>query len=87
MLTSARKFAESIQSGVAAAEDCYVQSDISATRAGAELDRRLESLAAATGLGLHQQYGRIVNMWWGACESSGTRPRVWGSPWNRTETR
>lgn len=28
---------------------------------------RLDRLARATGLELHQQYKGLVNMWWGAC--------------------
>ena len=58
---------DNIASGLAAAEDCYVQSDIRDTQAGHELAPVLQRLGDATGLRLHSQYGPLVNMWWGPC--------------------
>jgi len=63
--TTARKFADSIASGVAAAEDCYVQSDIRNSEAGQRLGAALAAVGAATGLRLHEEYGAIINAWWG----------------------
>jgi hypothetical protein len=64
--TTPRKFADSITSGIAAREDCYVQADIQASRAGQALSPPLDLLGERCGLRLHQQYMGIVNMWWGA---------------------
>jgi len=65
VLSSARKFAEAITSGVAAREDCYVQHDISTSEAGRRLAPALAELGERTGLQLHAQHGALVNMWWG----------------------
>ena len=63
--TTAQKFAETIRSGVAEREDCYVQADVRDTQAGRAMERDLKRIGAAAGLELHRQYGAIVNMWWG----------------------
>ena len=65
VLSSARKFAEAITSGVAAREDCYVQHDISTSEAGQLLAPALAELGERAGLRLHAQHGALVNMWWG----------------------
>ena len=65
VLSSARKFAEAITTGVAAREDCYVQHDISTSEAGQILAPALAELGERTGLRLHAQHGALVNMWWG----------------------
>ena len=54
--TTPRKFADSITSGIAAREDCYVQADIQASRAGQALSPPLDLLGERCGLRLHQQY-------------------------------
>ena len=64
--TSPSKFAHTIATGVAQREDCYVQANIQRTRAGQLLASALDAIGAVTGLELHEQYGAIVNMWWGA---------------------
>uniref|UniRef100_A0A7S2IVI5 JmjC domain-containing protein n=1 Tax=Haptolina brevifila TaxID=156173 RepID=A0A7S2IVI5_9EUKA len=63
--TTPRKFAETITSGVAQREDCYVQADISGTSAGRAIEADLERIGARTGMQVHRRYGPIVNMWWG----------------------
>jgi len=63
---TARRFGETIAAGMAAEEDCYVQSPLVNSPAAAMLEEGLARLAKATGLGLHQTYGPIINMWWGA---------------------
>ena len=65
VLSSARKFAEAITTGVAAREDCYVQHDISTSEAGQLLAPALAELGERAGLRLHAQHGALVNMWWG----------------------
>ena len=64
--TTPGKFADTINSGIAAREDCYVQADIQGTAAGDRLAPDLARIGARCGLGLHQQYGAMANMWWGA---------------------
>ena len=64
--TTPHKFAETISSGLAAREDCYVQADIQNTRAGNDLAPSLDAIGRQCGLQQHRLYGAIVNMWWGA---------------------
>jgi hypothetical protein len=63
--TTAGKFQETIRSGIAAREDCYVQADIRGCRAGDVINATFQRLSAHTGLTVHRQYGPICNMWWG----------------------
>mmetsp|Transcript_4014 Transcript_4014/g.13260 ORF Transcript_4014/g.13260 Transcript_4014/m.13260 type:complete len:416 (-) Transcript_4014:440-1687(-) len=65
VVTSASVFSESIASGLAAANDCYVQHDISGTLAGKRLAPTFDSIGRASGLRIHPLYGPLVNMWWG----------------------
>lgn len=65
VLTTPSKFAGTIESGLAAREDCYVQADVQGTRAGQLLAPQLDRIGQRCGLRLHEQYGAIVNMWWG----------------------
>lgn len=65
VLTTPRKFADTISSGIAHREDCYVQADIQGTNAGAAVAAHLEELGRRTGLAVHRRYGAMVNMWWG----------------------
>ena len=64
--TSPGKFADTITSGIAAREDCYVQADIQGTQAGNKLAPDMDRIGQRCGLRLHQQYGAMANMWWGA---------------------
>lgn len=63
--TSPAKFADTIATGIAAREDCYVQADVQGTRAGQVIAVQFDRIAAATGLRVHQLYGTMANMWWG----------------------
>jgi len=63
--TSPSKFAETIATGIACREDCYVQADVQTNLAGRKLAPSLDAIGRRCGLHLHQQYGSIVNMWWG----------------------
>jgi hypothetical protein len=63
--TTARKFGDTIASGVARREDCYVQADVRNTRAGRVMAPQLAAIGARCGLELHPLYSEIVNMWWG----------------------
>jgi hypothetical protein len=62
VVTNASMFAESINSGLAAKNDCYVQHDISNTMAGRRLAPTFDSIGRATGLRIHPLYGPLVNM-------------------------
>jgi uncharacterized protein (DUF1810 family) len=62
VVTSASMFSESIASGLAAANDCYVQHDISRTLAGRRLAPTFDSINRASGLRIHPLYGPLVNM-------------------------
>jgi hypothetical protein len=66
VMTTPRKFADTITSGVGAREDCYVQSDVQGTAAGGVIAAHLDRLSQATGLEVHRRYGPMANMWWGA---------------------
>lgn len=63
--TTPTKFADTISSGIAAREDCYVQADVQGTRAGQILAPQLDHIGERCGLQLHESYGAMVNMWWG----------------------
>jgi len=43
-----------------------MQADIQGTAAGGRLAPDLDRIGLECGLQLHQQYGAMVNMWWGA---------------------
>lgn len=64
--TTPRRFAETVVAGIASREDCYVQADIQHSRAGSEIASALDAIGRRCGLRLHEIYGSIVNMWWGA---------------------
>jgi len=55
-------FADSIESGLAAGGDCYVQHDLSSTQAGTSLAPTFDALGKACGLRIHPLYGPLVNM-------------------------
>lgn len=65
VVTTPSKFADTINTGIAAREDCYVQADVQASRAGQALAPHLARIGERCGLRLHQEYGGIINMWWG----------------------